>query len=44
MLSWNAPTSNADICSSLRLVGYYQGFIEGILKDHQAHDQVTWEG
>jgi hypothetical protein len=28
MLSWNAPTSDADIHSSLELVGYYQRFIE----------------
>jgi hypothetical protein len=28
MLSWNAPTSDTDIRSSLGLVGYYQRFIE----------------
>jgi hypothetical protein len=29
MLSWNVPTSDADIRSSLGLVGYYMKFIEG---------------
>jgi hypothetical protein len=29
VLSWNAPTSDADIRSLLRLVGYYRKFIEG---------------
>jgi hypothetical protein len=32
MLSWNAPASDADIRSSLGLVGYYQRFIEGFSK------------
>jgi hypothetical protein len=31
MLCWNAPTSDADIHSSLGLVGYYQRFIKGFL-------------
>jgi hypothetical protein len=32
MLSCNAPTSDANICRSLGLVGYYQRFIKGFLK------------
>jgi hypothetical protein len=32
MLSGNAPVSAIDICSLLRVVGYYRKFIEGILK------------
>jgi hypothetical protein len=32
VLCWKAPTSVNDIQSSLRLVGYYQRFIEGFLK------------
>jgi hypothetical protein len=32
VMSWNAPTSVGDIQSFLRLVGYYQRFIEGFSK------------
>jgi hypothetical protein len=32
VLSWNAPTSVADIQSFFGLAGYYQRFIEGFLK------------
>jgi hypothetical protein len=32
VMSWNAPTSVGDIQSFLRLVGYYQWFIEGFSK------------
>jgi hypothetical protein len=32
VLSWNAPTSDADIHSLLGLIGYYRKFMEGFSK------------
>jgi hypothetical protein len=43
VLSWNAPTSVGEICSFLRLAGYYRRFIEGFSKITKAYDRVDWE-
>jgi hypothetical protein len=40
-LSWNAPACVVNIRSPLGILGYYRRFIEGILRDNQAHDRVA---
>jgi hypothetical protein len=44
VLSWNTPMSVSDICSFLRLAGYYRRFIEGFSKISKAMTELLGKG